>query len=99
MVSFIPMMILTMILVMSKIQTIFLWIYNKMVPRKQKLAVSIVLFLALFSLFHFLKPGFAYNSKGGFRQFGVGYNHKTIFPVWIVAIVLAIFSYTVVLVL
>jgi hypothetical protein len=68
-----------------------------MVPRKQKLVISIVLFLALFSLFHFVRPGFAYNSEGGFRPFGVGYHHKTIFPVWIVAIVLAIFSYTVVL--
>jgi hypothetical protein len=53
--------------------------------------------MVLFSLFHFLKPGFAYNSQGGFRPFGVGYSNKTIFPVWIVAIILAIFSYTVVL--
>jgi hypothetical protein len=68
-----------------------------MIPRKQKLVISIVLFLALFSLFHFLKPGFAYNSQGGFRPFGVGYSNKTIFPVWIVAIILAIFSYTMVL--
>ena len=68
-----------------------------MIPRKQKLVISIVLFLALFSLFHFLKPGFAYNSQGGFRQFGVGYSNKTIFPVWIVAIILAIISYTMVL--
>jgi len=68
-----------------------------MIPRKQKLLISIILFMVLFSLFHFLKPGFAYNSQGGFRPFGVGYSNKTIFPVWIVAIILAIFSYTVVL--
>jgi hypothetical protein len=48
----------------------------------------------LFSIFHYFKPGFAYNELGGFRQFGVGYQNKTIFPVWVVAIILAIFSYT-----
>ena len=68
-----------------------------MIPRRQKLVISIILFMVLFSLFHFLKPAFAYNSQGGFRPFGVGYSNKTIFPVWIVAIILAIFSYTVVL--
>jgi hypothetical protein len=65
--------------------------------RRQKLALSILLFLVLFSIFHFLKPGFAYNMAGGYRPFGLGYRDKTVFPVWVVAILLAIFSYTVVL--
>jgi hypothetical protein len=65
--------------------------------RRQKLLLSIFLFLILFSIFHFLKPGFAYNNAGGYRPFGLGYRDKTIFPIWIVAILLAIFSYTVVL--
>lgn len=63
--------------------------------RRQTLFFSIVLFLVLFSIFHFMKPGFAYNESGGYRTFGLGYRDKTIFPVWVVAIVLAIFSYTV----
>jgi hypothetical protein len=50
-------------------------------------------FLILFTIFHQLKPGFAYTEEGGFRQFGLGYKQKTVIPVWIVAIVLAIFSY------
>lgn len=66
--------------------------------RRQKLVASIILFLILFTLFHLWKPGFAYNESGGFRSFGVGYKDKTIFPIWIVAILLAIFSYTVMLV-
>ena len=65
--------------------------------RRQKLVAAIVLFLILFTLFHLWKPGFAYNESGGFRPFGLGYRDKTIFPVWVVAIILAIFSYTVVL--
>lgn len=64
---------------------------------KRQLIYAIVLFLVLFSLFHLVKPGFAYNEHGGFRPFGIGYKHKTIFPVWVIAIILAIFSYTLVL--
>lgn len=65
--------------------------------RRQKLMMAIVLFLILFTIFHLVKPGFAYNEAGGFRPFGLGYRDKTIFPIWVVAIILAIFSYTVVL--
>jgi hypothetical protein len=38
-----------------------------------------------------------YTKEGGFRPFGVGYKHKTVVPIWIVAIILAIFSYLAVL--
>jgi hypothetical protein len=68
-----------------------------MVSNQYRLSISILIFMTLFSLFHLWKPGFAYNEKGGFRPFGVGYQNKTIFPVWIVAILLAVFSYTIVL--
>jgi len=34
-----------------------------------------------------------YNEQGGFRQFGIGYKQKTVIPIWIAAIVLAILSY------
>ena len=64
---------------------------------KHRLITSIVLFIALFSIFHMIKPGFAYNEQGGFRPFGLGYQHKTIFPAWVVAILLAIFSYTLIM--
>lgn len=61
--------------------------------RGHKTTVAILIFLILFTVFHLLKPGFAYTEDGGFRQFGLGYKQKTVIPVWIVAIVLAIFSY------
>ena len=44
-----------------------------------------------------IKPTFLYNDDGSFRQFGLGYRHKTVIPMWIMAIVLAIFSYLFVL--
>lgn len=72
--------------------------YNlKGVIRYNKLSISILLFLALFSVIHFLKPGFIYNEDGGYRPFGVGYRHKTVIPIWLVAIFMAILSYLVVL--
>jgi hypothetical protein len=67
------------------------------VIRYNKLSISILLFLALFSLIHFLKPGFIYNEDGGYRPFGVGYRHKTVIPIWLVAIFMAILSYLAVL--
>jgi len=65
--------------------------------RTHKTSVAIVVFVIVFSLFHYVKPGFAYGNDGEFRPFGVGYRNKTVIPVWVVAIVLAIFTYLCVL--
>ena len=64
---------------------------------QNKVNVAIVLFLVMFSIFHFLKPGFAYNPEGGFRPFGLGFRNKTVVPVWVIAILFAIMSYLFVL--
>ena len=64
-----------------------------MLLRKHRLLLAIVIFIILFSIVHILKPGVLYNSEGGFRPFGLGYRNKTVIPIWIVAILLAIFSY------
>jgi len=58
-----------------------------------KLAVTLSIFLILFSIIHMLKPTIMYNEDGGFRPFGVGYRHKTVIPIWLVSILVAIFSY------
>ena len=60
---------------------------------KHKLTVAISIFLVLFSLIHYTKPALLYNADGGYRPFGLGYKHKTVIPIWLVAIILAIFSY------
>ena len=61
--------------------------------RKHKLAVAISIFLILFTAIHYTKPAVLYNPDGGFRPFGLGYKHKTVIPIWLVAILVAIFSY------
>jgi hypothetical protein len=67
--------------------------YLKGFVRYHKLNVTIFLFLFLFTLVHLLKPGLVYEKDGSFREFGVGYRHKTVIPIWVVSIVLAILSY------
>jgi hypothetical protein len=44
-----------------------------------------------------MKPAFAYTPEGAFRPFGIGYKHKTVLSVWVITIILAIFSYTAVI--
>jgi uncharacterized membrane protein YidH (DUF202 family) len=61
--------------------------------RYHKLSIAIIIFLILFSIIHMTKPTMLYNDDGSFRQFGVGYRHKTVIPIWSVSIVIAIFSY------
>ena len=67
--------------------------FSKSFVRIHKANFAIALFLILFTIFHWIKPSFAYGPDGEFREFGVGYRNKTVLPVWTVAIVLAILSY------
>jgi hypothetical protein len=55
--------------------------------------VTIVIFLFLFSLIIITKPGFIFNKNGSLKDFGLGYKNKTVLPVWLVIIILAILSY------
>lgn len=70
---------------------------TKKFVRINKVNIAIVIFLIMFSLIHVIKPEFIYNKEGGFRPFGVGYKHKTVIPIWLIAIILAIFSYLIVI--
>jgi len=69
----------------------------KKLLRLYKVPFSIFIFLCLFGCFHLWKPAFSYQDNGAYRPFGIGYKHKTVIPIWIVAIILAIFSYLIVL--
>ena len=60
---------------------------------KNRLSVSILIFIVIFSAIHYMKPALIYNEQGGFRQFGIGYKQKTVIPIWIVSIILAIMCY------
>ena len=72
-------------------------LFNKKLLRIYKVQFAILIFLMTFSLFHWIKPSFAYQTNGAYRPFGVGYKHKTIVPIWVIAIIFAIISYLLVL--
>ena len=55
--------------------------------------ISIILFLMIFSLIMLNKPDFLFNRDGSTRVFGIGYRNKTIFPIWLMAIILGIICY------
>jgi len=61
--------------------------------RQHRLHFSIILFVVLFTIIHFMKPGLMYNKDGSYRKFGLGVRDKTVISIWIVAIVLAILCY------
>ena len=66
---------------------------TKQFVRYNKISIAILMFLVIFSIIHYLKPGLLYTKDGGFREFGVGYRNKTVNPILLVSIVLAILCY------
>jgi hypothetical protein len=61
--------------------------------RIHKVNIAIVLFLIIFTVIHMTKPAILYNEDGSYRPFGLGYKNKTVVPIWVVAIILAILCY------
>ena len=61
--------------------------------RHNKITVAIIIYLCLFALLNVLKPAFLYNIDGSLREFGIGLRKKTIIPVWLLSVFLAIVSY------
>jgi len=59
--------------------------------------IAILVFSSLFCSIQYFKPSFLYNNDGSIREFGIGSDKKTILPIWLLALVLAILSYVFVL--
>jgi hypothetical protein len=59
------------------------------------LTMSILLFIILFTCVHMYKPVLIYNTDGSLRQFGIGYRKKTVVPLWLVTLLLAILTFSV----
>lgn len=60
-------------------------------------STSIILFVIIFSLINYSKPSFLYNNDGSIRDFGLNSSKKTIIPIWLLTLLVAMFSYLVVL--
>ena len=64
---------------------------------QNKIFVAIVLYMTVFFIIHQIKPSLIYNDDGSYREFGVGYRHKTVIPIWLVSIIIGILSYLAIL--
>lgn len=65
--------------------------------KKNASSSAILLFLVIFITIQIAKPSFIYNNDGSFRQFGLGWKKKTVIPIWLITIFVAILSYVFVL--
>lgn len=54
---------------------------------------AVLLFLAIYLLINQLKPRCFFQTDGSLREFGVGYQNRTILPLWLFSLVLGILSY------
>lgn len=66
---------------------------NKLIVKNNINLFAISIFLILFILIQYFRPGFLYNNDGSLRQFGIGRKRETIVPIWLLTIILAILSY------
>ena len=59
---------------------------------------SIILYIFLLLIILIIKPRFIFNKNGEVKHFGTDYNENTtILPLWLLCILLAIFSYYIIL--
>ena len=61
--------------------------------KRNPLLSSIIIFLFFFTIITILKPPFIFNRDGSMKDFGLGYTDKTVIPIWLLVIILAIVSY------
>ena len=70
---------------------------NRLFIRRNITSVSIIIFVVIFAAIQYLQPAFLYNKDGSIREFGIGKKNKTIIPIWLISLVIAILSYLFVL--
>jgi len=61
--------------------------------RKNINMIAVLVFLFMYIIIITIKPGLMFTTDGLIRDFGIGYKNKTISPVWLITIILAITSY------
>lgn len=66
---------------------------NRILIKKNINTFAIIVFLILFATLQYFKPSFLYDRDGSLRQFGLGYRRKTVIPIWLISIILAVLSY------
>jgi hypothetical protein len=70
--------------------------FNQYISREALSIIAVFLFLILFGIINAFRPSIIYNKDLSFRRFGIGYKNKTVIPIWLMSIVLAILVYVLV---
>jgi hypothetical protein len=67
--------------------------FNQFVSREALSIIAVFIFIILFGIINAFRPSIVYNKDLSFRQFGIGYKNKTVVPIWLMSIILAILVY------
>jgi hypothetical protein len=67
--------------------------FNQYISREALSIIAVFLFLILFGIINAFRPSIIYNKDLSFRRFGIGYKNKTVVPIWLFSIILAILVY------
>jgi len=70
--------------------------FNQYISREALSIIAVFLFLILFGIINAFRPSIIYNKDLSFRRFGIGYKNKTVVPIWLFSIILAILVYVMV---
>jgi hypothetical protein len=70
--------------------------FNQYISREALSIIAVFIFLILFGIINAFHPSIIYNKDLSFRRFGIGYKNKTVIPIWLMSIVLAILVYVLV---
>jgi hypothetical protein len=70
--------------------------FNQYISREALSIIAVFIFLILFGIINAFRPSVIYNKDLSFRRFGIGYKNKTVIPIWLMSIVLAILVYVLV---
>jgi hypothetical protein len=70
--------------------------FNQYISRDALSIIAVFIFIILFGIINAFRPTIIYNKDLSFRRFGIGYKNKTVVPIWMMSIVLAILVYVLV---
>jgi uncharacterized membrane protein YidH (DUF202 family) len=70
--------------------------FNQYISREALSVIAVFIFLILFGIINAFRPTVIYNKYLSLSRFGIGYKNKTVIPIWMLSIVLAILVYVLV---
>jgi hypothetical protein len=67
--------------------------FTRSFMKQNIISFAIVLYIIVYLILNQVKPNFLYTKSGILRPFGLNYKNKTILPIWLISIFIAILSY------